>query len=210
MIEAYRSGADLHNRTAALVLGKSEDEVTKDDRQLAKAVNFGLLYGQFAPGLVKYAKTSYGVDMTVGEAERIRERFFRAYRGLAEWHGRTRELAKGSDLTETRTRLGRRRLMPQGQEQFWQRFSGSLNTPVQGGAADGLKKALILIASRLPEGAAILSTVHDEIIIECPADQPATVSRLMEDAMRDAMAAIYPEIPIEVEAHTGRTWAEAK
>jgi DNA polymerase-1 len=172
--------------------------------------NFGLLYGQSAPGLVKYAKTSYGVDMTVGEAERIRDRFFRTYRGLAKWHGRKRELANSYDLQETRTRLGRRRLMPQGSDQFWQRFSGGLNTPVQGGAADGLKQALILLASRLPAEAAILSTVHDEIIVECPVDQADAVARTMEDAMREAMAGLYPEIPIEVEAHTGTTWAAAK
>jgi DNA polymerase-1 len=210
MIEAYKSGADLHRRTAALVLGKAEEDVTKDDRQLAKAVNFGLLYGQSAAGLVKYAKTSYGVDLTEGEAERIRDKFFRAYRGLAQWHGRMRDMAKGDTFTETRTRLGRRRLMPQGSDQFWQRFSGGLNTPVQGGAADGLKQALILLASRLPEDAAILSTVHDEIIVECPADQADAVARTMEDAMRQAMTGLYPEIPIEVEAHTGTTWAEAK
>lgn len=209
MIDAYQSGADLHRRTAALVLGKEEDEVTKDDRQLAKAVNFGLLYGQSAKGLVQYAKTSYGVEMTEGEAERIRERFFRAYRGLATWHSDTRSQA-GKKLSETRTRLGRRRLMPQGEQYFWQRFSGGLNTPVQGGAADGLKEALILLSQKLPPEAFVLSTVHDEIIVECPHDQAGAVSRIMEDSMRQAMAAIYPEVPIEVEAHAGGTWAQAK
>ncbi len=209
MIDAYKNGADLHRQTAALVLGKDEADVTKDDRQLAKAVNFGLLYGQSARGLVQYAKTSYGVEMTEGEAERIRERFFRAYQGLADWHTDTRHRA-AKNLPETRTRLGRRRLMPQGEEYFWQRFSGGLNTPVQGGAADGLKRALVILSQRLPQGATILSTVHDEIIIECPGDQAEAVSQLMEQSMSEAMAAIYPEVPIEALAHFGYTWAGAK
>lgn len=209
MIEAYRSGADLHRRTAALVLGKTEEDVTKDDRQLAKAVNFGLLYGQSAPGLVRYAKTSYGVEMTEGEAERIREKFFRAYTGLAAWHRTTRREARDG-LAETRTRIGRRRLMPQGEDNLWSRFSGGLNTPVQGGAADGLKRALVLLAERLPKEAAILSTVHDEVIVECPEALGEAVARTMEEAMTEAMAAIYPEVPVEVEAHIGRTWNEAK
>lgn len=210
MIEAYQSGADLHRRTAALVLGKSEAEVTKDDRQLAKAVNFGLLYGQSAPGLVRYAKTSYGVDLKLADAHRIRERFFQAYNGLAKWHEDTRKKANGDALTETRTRLGRRRFMPQGEDRFWARFSGALNTPVQGGAADGLKRALILLSDRLPAHAVMISTVHDEIIIECRTSDADTVSRMMEDSMASAMADIYPEIPVEVEAHTGNTWAAAK
>ncbi|MEX0324048.1 MAG: DNA polymerase [Puniceicoccaceae bacterium] len=210
MIEAYQSGADLHRRTAALVLGKAEAEVSKDDRQLAKAVNFGLLYGQSAPGLVKYAKTSYGVDLRLSDAHRIRERFFQAYKGLAKWHEDTRKKANGDSLTETWTRLGRRRFMPQGGDRFWPRFSGALNTPVQGGAADGLKRALILLSSRLPVDATMISTVHDEIIIECRSDDADTVSKMMEDSMAEAMADIYPEIPVEVEAHTGRTWADTK
>ena len=68
MIEAYQAGADLHKLTASVVLGKPETEVTKGDRQLSKAVNFGLLYGQSAPGLVRYAATSYGVTMTGDQA----------------------------------------------------------------------------------------------------------------------------------------------
>lgn len=210
MIEAYRAGADLHRRTAALVLGKAEEAVTKGDRQLAKAVNFGLLYGQSAAGLVKYAKTSYGVELTEGEAEAIRDKFFRAYRGLAQWHGQIRQAAQSGVFTETRTRLGRRRLLPSGHDHFWTRFSGGLNTPVQGGAADGLKQAMILLAGRLPQGAQIISTVHDEIIVECPADQAEAVARTMEEAMRQAMVGLYPEISFEVEAHTGVTWEQAK
>jgi len=113
-------------------------------------------------------------------------------------------------MIETRTRLGRRRLMPAGDQFFWQRFSGGLNTPVQGGAADGLKRALVRLAGQLPEGARILSTVHDEIIVECPDALTVQAKEAMEEAMRKAMSEIYPEVPVEVEAHVGQTWGEAK
>ncbi|MEE4210806.1 MAG: DNA polymerase [Parvularcula sp.] len=209
MIEAYKAGADLHRQTAALVLNKDPETVTKDDRQLAKAVNFGLLYGQTAPGLVRYAKTSYGVTLTEQEAERIRRRFFRAYEGLARWHAQTRRLAS-DNLKETRTRMGRRRLLSPGEKFFWQRFSGSLNTPVQGGAADGLKRAIVRLASRLPEDAWIVSTVHDELIVDCPAEQADAVAREMEASMKAAMSELYPEVPVEVEANIGENWATAK
>ena len=79
MIEAYQRGEDLHRGTAAAVLGKPLEQVTKEDRQLAKAVNFGLLYGQSAPGLVKYAASSYGVTLTEDDAQEIRAKFFRTY-----------------------------------------------------------------------------------------------------------------------------------
>ncbi len=209
MIEAYRAGADLHRQTAALVLGKPPEAVTKDDRQLAKSCNFGLLYGQTAPGLVRYAKTAYGVTLTEQEAEHIRRRFFRAYEGLARWHSQTRRLAS-DNLKETRTRLGRRRLFASSEKFFWQRFSGGLNTPVQGGAADGLKRAIIRLASRLGEDAWIVSTVHDELIVDCPAARAEAVAREMEASMKAAMSELYPEVPVEVEAKIGDNWAAAK
>ncbi len=79
MLEAFERGEDLHIRTAALVLERLETDVTKGDRQLAKAVNFGLLYGQYPKGLVAYARTNYGVDLALDRAECIRRKFFEGY-----------------------------------------------------------------------------------------------------------------------------------
>ena len=111
MIDAYKAGADLHRLTAATVLGKPEGEVTKADRQLAKAVNFGLLYGQSAQGLVRYAANSYGVHLTDEQAFDIRAAFFRTYTRLRQWHGLSHNQAE-QGVTEVRTRTGRRRLIP--------------------------------------------------------------------------------------------------
>jgi DNA polymerase-1 len=206
MIEAYQAGADLHKLTASVVLGKPETEVTKGDRQLSKAVNFGLLYGQSAPGLVRYAATSYGVTMTGDQATDIRQAFFRTYSRLRQWHGLSHQQAEAG-VTEVRTRAGRRRLIPTTATD-WERFTALVNTPVQGGTADGMKHALILIDQRLPKSARIVSTVHDEVVVECHEETAEQCREIITTAMVEAMAALFPEVPVEVEANICTTWAE--
>ncbi len=206
MIEAYKAGADLHRLTAATVLGKPEAEVTKQDRQLAKAVNFGLLYGQSAPGLVRYAASSYGVALGEDQAQAIRAAFFRTYGRMRQWHGESRNLA-GRGVGEARTRTGRRRLVPEDASE-WERFTALVNTPVQGGTADGMKRAIVLAAGRLPEGAALVSTVHDELVVECREQDAEAVRSILSESMTEAMAALFPEVPVEVEARICMTWAE--
>lgn len=206
MINAYKSGADLHRLTAATVLGKPESAVTKEDRQLAKAVNFGLLYGQTAPGLVRYAASSYGVTLADDQAQSIRAAFFRTYTRLRQWHGESRNLAD-QGVSEVRTRTGRRRLVPESAS-VWERFTALVNTPVQGGTADGMKRAITLVASRLPEGAALVSTVHDELVVECREQDADAVRSILNESMTEAMAALFPEVPVEVEANPCDTWAE--
>jgi DNA polymerase-1 len=206
MIEAYKAGADLHKLTAATVLGKPEDEVTKADRQLAKAVNFGLIYGQSAPGLVRYAASGYGVKMTEAEAQLIRSAFFHNYSNLRQWHRTSRSLADGY-VSGVHTRIGRRRLIPRSASK-WEKFTALVNTPVQGGAADGLKKAIILVAKRLPEGAMLVSTVHDELVVECWEQDADGVRSILSESMTEAMAALFPEVPIQAEAFLCNTWAD--
>ena len=206
MVEAYHRGEDLHKMTAASVLGKQVEEVTKDDRQLAKAVNFGLLYGQNAKGLVRYAKTSYGVTISEDEARLIRQKFFATYGSLRQWHGQSHRLAE-QGVSEVRTSLGRRRLIESSATE-WERFTALVNTPVQGGCADGIKAAMIALPSRLPAKASIISTVHDEIIVECDQSDAAEVSQNLRTAMREEMEGIFPTVPIEVEVGVCSTWGE--
>ncbi|MFN0130835.1 MAG: DNA polymerase [Verrucomicrobiales bacterium] len=206
MLSAYRDGADLHRETAAAVLEKSLADVTKADRQLAKAVNFGLLYGQGAPGLVRYAAASYGVTIAEEDAARIRALFFAQYKGLSRWHAKGWGLARG-DVAEVRTRMGRRRLIPEGADE-WERFTTLVNTEVQGGAADGMKRALVQIADQLPAGSRIISTVHDEVIVEAPDFEADAVCELTREIMIKAMADLYPEVPIEVEARVCSNWGD--
>jgi len=206
MIEAYRRGDDLHKLTAATVLSKPLEEVTKEDRQLSKAVNFGLLFGQGPRGLVGYAATAYGVTITEDEAGGIHRAFFRAYDQLHRWHDESRNTAE-TGVSEVRTVLGRRRLIP-AEFDVWKRFTTLVNTPVQGSCADGMKRALLLIASRLPVGARIISTVHDEVIVETPVAEAEVVCTIVRESMVEAMAELFPQVPIEVEAGVCNRWSE--
>jgi DNA polymerase-1 len=206
MIEAYRNGVDLHRQTAAEVLHKPLDAVTKEDRQISKSANFGLLYGQSAPGLVRYAASSYGVHLELDEAEQIRRQFFRTYGHLRQWHGESRNKADAG-AREVRTVLLRRRLIPETASE-WERFTALVNTPVQGGCADGMKQALVLIAQRLPDGARLISTVHDEVLVEAPEAIAEQVCELVRSSMIEAMATLFPQVPIEVEAGSCSHWGE--
>ena len=211
MLEAYRTGEDLHTRTARQVLGLAE--VTKKDRQLAKAINFGLLYGMGPRGFQAYAKSNYGLDLTEAQAKDYRAAFFRAYPGLEAWHSQVKRNRK----PETRTLAGRRRLIPSADaskpEAERRRFEAAmhrerLNTPVQGTGADGLKLALALLWERREQipGAFPVLAVHDEIVVEADADQADAAAAWVQTAMVDAMAPLIEPIPVEVEVKTGRTW----
>lgn len=206
MIEAYQRGDDLHKATAAAVLGKPVEAVTKEDRQLGKAVNLGLLYGQSAPGLVKDAASTYGVSMTEAEAQKIRSKFLGTYRGIRAWHQRSwRQVEKG--VSEVRTVMGRRRLIAN-DESKWNCFTALVNTPVQGGTANGMKRALVQLSKVLPASAHIVSTVHDEVIVEAAEHEAEDVCRTVQKVMNEAMAALFPQVPFEVEAHVCTNWGE--
>lgn len=206
MIEAYKRGVDLHKQTAAAVLGKPLDAVTKQDRQISKSANFGLLYGQSAPGLMRYAASSYGVKLEIDEANHIRRQFFHTYGALRQWHGESHVKAEHG-IGEVRTVLGRRRLIPEIASE-WERFTALVNTPVQGSCADGMKQAIVNLAAKLPTGARLISTVHDELIIEAPEAMAEDVRQLVQSMMIEAMAALFPQVPIEVEAAACEHWGQ--
>jgi DNA polymerase I-like protein with 3'-5' exonuclease and polymerase domains len=197
LLEAYQRGDDLHTRTARNVLGI--EDVTKQHRQLAKALNFGLLYGMGGKGFQRYAKSQYGLELTEGDAGRYRDAFFKTYPGLATWHRRVR----ATKVTETRTLVGRRRLLT-GKTPDTHR----LNTPVQGTGADGLKLALALLWERRDQapGAFPVLAVHDEIVVEAPADQAEATASWLKTAMRDTMAPLIAPVPVEVEVNIAPTW----
>jgi DNA polymerase I-like protein with 3'-5' exonuclease and polymerase domains len=207
MIQAYEQGSDLHRQTASIVLGKPVEDISKEDRQLAKAVNFGLLYGQSAKGLVVYAETSYGVKLDIEQARQIRRKFFDEYKHLREWHSQADKDAS-SNCEILSTQLGRKRWLPVEGDVRWQRFTALLNAPVQGGAADVIKTAIIALQEKLPEGAGIVSTVHDELIVEAPLGVAEVVKKLMEDVMIESAVSLYPTVPFEVEAHICEDWSE--
>ena len=200
MIEAYRAGEDLHRLTAALISGKNMDDVTKDERQAAKAVNFGLVFGMGGAGLQAYAADVYGVSMTLDEANLFRMRFFRGYKGVEAWH----KYIKNTLPSFSRTLAGRKHTYNESSG-----MSGRFNTPVQGSAADILKNALGLLHTRiLGTDAWITAAVHDEIVLECDSGKCDKMAQLLKETMEEAGAKYVKDIPIVAEACVAESWAE--
>src|SRR5215213_5992745 len=205
MLSAYTEGRDFHTLTAPRLIER--EEISKDDRKLAKAVNFGLLYGMGAKGLRVYALKSYGVEMSLEKAALYRRRFFQTYPSLKRWHDNERR-AWHQGETETRTLTGRRRTDVE-------RLTDRLNAPVQGSGADGLKLALALLWERRSEclGAVPVLVCHDEVVVECDTQQAADAKAWLEKAMIEGMDAVMNSagkacVPIEVEARIARSWGE--
>ena len=209
MLAAFRQGIDLHRKTVAALTGVPLDAVTKAQRQLAKAVNFGLLFGQGAAGLAKYAKTQYGVDMSIKQAEQYRQAFFDTYPGLRRWQRRTAELAEASHSIKTPS--GRVRTFKRKRGKSY--YTAFLNTPVQGGAAEVMLAALAALDRRLKGlDAKLVNVVHDEIVLDVAADQAQAAKTAVEEAMVEGMLSVFPRADCNglVEAHSGCNWAEAK
>jgi DNA polymerase-1 len=203
LLDLFRRGLDPHTRTAQLLLGK--EDVTGDDRQLAKSANFGLLYGMGWRGYQAYARTEFGLTFTDASASELRAAFFRAYPGLADWHKDVKRRHAG----ETRTLCGRRRLLDVKTPDTWR-----LNTPVQGTGADGLKLALALLWERraqCPRAFPVLA-VHDEIVVEAD-DRPdgnfPDVASWVKQAMLDGMAPLIAPVPVTVDVTIAPTWGGA-
>jgi DNA polymerase-1 len=199
MLDAYANGEDLHTLTARQLTGK--DEVTDQERRVAKPINFGVIYGMSPAALRRKARAEYGLNLTPQDAERYRSSFFRSYRGVGAWHGRLRN----ESAPEVRTLAGRRCRLPE------KHFYGTkANYQTQGTAGDGLKAALALLWERragCPGSPRLVLAVHDEIVIEADADQAGAAGDWLRQAMIDGMAPLIDPVPVEVEVKTGRTWA---
>ena len=202
MLAVYEQGEDLHRKTAAAFLGKEPGDVTKAERQIAKGINFGMLFGSGSKGLQAFCKSSYGVDLSLAQADKARAAFFTAYPGLSAWQGNTRKAAELAKQVRT----------PGGRVRALDRNIGTecLNTPVQGGAAECLLATLAALS--LPDNAQLVNIVHDELVVECAPEQAAAVSAAVEAAMTAGFLAIFPRGSTRdlVEAHSGPNWASAK
>jgi DNA polymerase-1 len=197
MMRAFHDGVDVHTLTAQRLVGR--DDVTKDERTLAKSLNFGCLYGMGALAFRQYARSNYGVELSEREAERYRGGFFAAYPGLRRWH---RRVGRTWDrLIATRTLCGRRCLNVG-------RFTEKLATPVSGSGADILKSAMALLWQRRGQvpGAIPVLVVHDEIVIEVDARQADAAAKWLRQAMMDAATPVLSPVPAAVEVRVSRAW----
>lgn len=227
MIEAFRQDADLHRLTAAAMAGKSPEEVTKDERQAAKAVNFGLIYGAGPSRLMQSAKYEYGIEMSEAEAVKARDAFFTTYPGIAAWHNRQKKLryhpgghyfhlhGKGyyaMNLVTVRTASGRKRVWPTYEGKTQATVTRLFNTPDQGTGADIIKAAMadfyqVLVRENW-EDVKLVATVHDELVAECPEEMAETVARELVECMEAAGGRYITPIPVKAEAEIGDSWGE--
>ena len=202
----FREGRDVHRQTAATLSRKPPEQVSARERQLAKAVNFGFLFGMGAKRFRSYAKSSYGLELSDAQASAARDAFFRTFPGIHAWHRRVGALGHGPPREiEVRTALGRIKRFDAGEFSF----NAALNIPVQGTAAEGFKLAMAALGDALPAlGGRGVLVVHDEYIAEVPTAQAEAARELVIRLMRDAMAQVVPDLPIEVDAAIAASWAE--
>ncbi|MFM8953852.1 MAG: DNA polymerase I [Planctomycetaceae bacterium] len=210
MKEAFAAGEDIHRRTAAAVCRVAPEEVTGAMRRIAKAVNFGILYGQSAFGLAK----TLGIPQA--EAGEFITGYFRAFAGAATFMDDVLDRCRQDG--HVATMLGRRRAIVGVRDRDRRRNAAgvmtltlpereAVNTVVQGSAADLIKLAMLRVDARLRrEGlrAALVLQIHDELLLETPADEQAAVERLVAQEMQGAMTL---SVPIDVSVHAGDTWA---
>ena len=206
LVAAFCSGADFHAATAARVFGVSVDEVTPALRSRAKAVNFGIVYGQQAFGLATSLK------IPRGEAQEMIDRYFEAYPGVRRFLDDAVRVAHERGYAETL--YGRKRHIKEFAQKNRQLIAfgerTAMNHPMQGTAADIIKIAMIRVAARLREeglAAKLVLQIHDELDLEVPLGEVEAVSALVRETMEDV---VKLRVPLVAEVDYGPTWAEAK
>lgn len=198
----FNEGVDIHTKTAAEVFGVPMTEVTKDQRRLAKVVNFGIIYGMSAKGLAD------ATGMTVAEAQEFERQYFELRRPIAEKLKSYLERARVRGYVETY--FGRRRPTPDVKSANFLVRAGAeraaQNMPIQGTEADLMKKAMIKLDAELPEGAGMVMQVHDSVMVEC---EPEVVPEAKE-VMKRVMEGVCPELPVKlvVDTKEGKNWGE--
>jgi DNA polymerase-1 len=205
MLAAFRADQDIHTATSAAILGVTLDQVTKEQRRNAKAINFGLLYGMSAYGLTRSS------ELTLAEAEDFVEAYFKQFPGVKGYLDNMRRLAAKQGYVETL--LGRRRYFPGlksgGNPATRAREEReAINAPIQGTAADIMKIAMIRVASALKKsnlGGHMLLQVHDELVLECPPDELKKTVKIVRTMMENAYNL---DIPLKTEARQGHDWGD--
>ena len=205
LIEAYRKDADIHRVTASEVFHVPLDSVTPELRRNAKAVNFGIVYGISAFGL------SEGLSISRQEAKEYIERYFATYPKVKEYLDG--EVAFAKEHSYVKTLFGRRRPLPEIHASNFMRRSFServaMNAPIQGTAADIIKKAMVLVDQRLQEKqckSRIVLQIHDELLLEVEKEELDTVKEILVSAMENVVSL---PVPLIVEATVGNNWDEA-
>ena len=206
LIESYHSAADIHAATASQVFHVPLEEVTPELRRNAKAVNFGVVYGISAFGLSE--------DLSISRKEALDyiNNYFKIYGGVKKFLDK--QVADAKEKGFVKTMFGRIRPIPEiKSSNFMTRSFGdrvAMNSPIQGSAADIMKISMLKVDEALRESgydANIVLQIHDELLIEVKEEEAEKVSKLVEKTMKEAVSL---KVPLEVDAHIGKTWLEAK
>ncbi len=203
-INAFRSGADLHRVTAAQVFNVSQDQVTREQRDFAKRLNFGVVYG------IGAQRFSMMTGLSVTEAENVLRRYFSTYRGLDTY---LRESANRA-VSEKQARTGSGRLVKfnfdaSDRQQISMTQRNGKNAPIQGTSADILKRALRLLQDELRDTSAqIVNIIHDEIVVEVDEDESESIAQKVERAMCAAGEEYLRTVPVKVESQIASEWAK--
>lgn len=200
MIKAFQNGEDIHKITAASVLNIPISEVSKEQRQMAKTLNFGIIYGMGPQAFARQSGLSYA------EAEEFIAGYFREFSEIQRWQERTIQKARETGYVETLN--GRKRWVPNiispNQRLASVARRAAINMPIQGLAADILKMAMIAARRAFPDIPLILS-IHDELVFEVPDG----MLKKAEDGLRRMMESVYTlKVPLKVDSASGKSWAE--
>jgi len=204
MIAAFQEGRDIHTATAAAIWGIPEEKVDKDMRRAAKAINFGIIYGQGPHGLAASA------DISFMEAKDFIERYFAAYQGIKNYIDETKALALKLGYVETI--FGRRRYLPDIKSSIRQVRAAAermaINMPVQGTAADIMKMAMISVhknLGRISKNSKMILQVHDELVLEVPKADEKIVASFVREEMENVHKL---KVPVVVDVEVGKNWGE--
>ena len=203
-IEAFESGQDFHAATAAQVFGIKAEDVTPDQRSFAKRLNFGVVYGI---GASRFASMT---GLTQTEAENTLRKYFATYPRMDEWLRMAASNVKGTRMTRTRSgRLARFRFDENDRASVASAQRYAKNMPIQGTSADILKRALRLLHEDIrPTSAMLVNIVHDEIIVECAANEAEQIATILDSAMVRAGQQYVKRVPIKIDVHTANEWSK--
>jgi DNA polymerase I-like protein with 3'-5' exonuclease and polymerase domains len=202
LLEAFDSGADLHRLTASQMFGVPLDQVTPRQRESAKGLNYGLVYGMGAEGLAGR------IESSVKEAEILIERYFAAYSGVERWLNESAEKAVREGRARTASgRLWIFRLDPHDRSQLGALKRVGKNAPIQGSASDIFKRAMTLLdRALLSRDAQIVNSVHDELVVECEQSIAEEVKQIVIQKMVEGAREFLTRVPVEVEAVISDAW----
>lgn len=203
LLSAFASGADIHSATASEVFSTAIEDVTPDQRRSAKAINFGLIYGMSAFGLSKQ------LGIARKAAQEYVDLYFARYPGVQDYMNRTRELARNQGYVETV--FGRRLYLPEIHSKNFQRRQyaerSAINAPMQGTAADIIKRAMLRVHEWLTDQKTrLIMQVHDELVFEVPVDQAEQVAKDVCELMQGSATL---KVPLKVDAGIGDNWDQA-